>query len=56
MDLQPFYPESMVPGFMKAMFANYLAMSRDPLVGGLVGLFGDNSHLAWFKTFMYLEL
>ncbi|KAF9525343.1 transmembrane protein 6/97 [Crepidotus variabilis] len=55
MDLQPFYPQHLVPTAMKRWFTNYLIMSRDPLVGGVVGNFGDSAHLAWFKTFLYLE-
>ena len=31
-------------------------MSRDPLVGVASGAFGDSSHLAWFKSFLLLEL
>ena len=41
---------------MRSLIPLYIQMSNDPLVGGLAGFFGDNSHLLWFKTFLYLEV
>ncbi|PPQ91497.1 hypothetical protein CVT25_013754 [Psilocybe cyanescens] len=40
---------------MRAALDSYVAMSRDPLIGGVFGLYGDSSHLIWFKTFLVLE-
>jgi hypothetical protein len=40
---------------MRSLIPLYVQMSNDPLVGGLAGFFGDNSHLLWFKAFLYLE-
>lgn len=55
LDLQYFYPKWTIPPFMRSLIPLYVQMSNDPLVGGLAGFFGDNSHLLWFKTFLYLE-
>ena len=33
----------------------YINMSKDPLIGGVAGVFGDSTHLMWFKTFIVLE-
>jgi hypothetical protein len=30
-------------------------MSGDPLIGGAMGIFNNESELAWFKSFLYLE-
>jgi hypothetical protein len=30
-------------------------MSGDPLVGGAMGIFKNESELAWLKSFLYLE-
>ncbi len=54
-DLQYIYPPKFVPSFLSGFLEFYVGMSRDPLIGGLFGAFGDNAHLAWFKTFIYLE-
>jgi len=48
--LKPYVPES-----MQALTHYYVGMSGDPLVGGVMGIFGNGSELAWFKSFMYLE-
>ena len=40
---------------MQALAHFYVGMSGDPLVGGVMGIFGNESELAWFKSFMYLE-
>jgi len=44
-----------VPESMQALTHFYVGMSGDPLVGGVMGIFGNESELAWFKSFMYLE-
>lgn len=54
-DLQYIYPSQFVPSFLSSFLEFYVGMSRDPLIGGLFGAFGDNAHLAWFKAFIYLE-
>ncbi|KAF8909288.1 hypothetical protein CPB84DRAFT_1843085 [Gymnopilus junonius] len=54
-DLQYFYSPQFVPRFMRALLDMHIEMSRDPLVGGVDGAFGDSSHLTWFKTFLALE-
>ncbi len=33
----------------------YVGMSGDPLVGRAMGIVGNGSDLAWFKSFLYLE-
>jgi len=55
-DLQAIYPPTYVPYPVKQIPAWYVAMSGDPLIGGAMGYFGDESRFAWFKPFLYLEL
>ncbi|KAF5316072.1 hypothetical protein D9619_006374 [Psilocybe cf. subviscida] len=54
-DLQYLYPADLIPGPMRDLMSYYVATYGDPLIGGLLGAFGDNTHLAWFKSFLYLE-
>ncbi|KAF9475209.1 hypothetical protein BDN70DRAFT_957713 [Pholiota conissans] len=54
-DLQWIYPKQFIPSFMSGFLNFYIDLSRDPLIGGLAGVFGDNTHLTWFKTFITLE-
>ncbi|KAF8159552.1 hypothetical protein B0H34DRAFT_703921 [Crassisporium funariophilum] len=54
-DLQALYPAALVPSLLRAPLDFYIGMSRDPLIGGVVGAFGNSEHLVWFKTFLYLE-
>lgn len=44
------------PSYLRGPIEWYIAMSRDPLVGVSSGAFGDSSQLAWFKSFLFLEL
>lgn len=44
------------PSYLRGPIEFYIGMSRDPLVGVASGAFGDSSHLAWFKSFLLLEL
>lgn len=44
------------PSYLRGPIEWYIGMSRDPLVGVSSGAFGDSSHLAWFKSFLILEL
>ena len=45
----------MVPALVAKIPAFYVGMSRDPLIGGAMGFFGDSSHFVWFKSFLMLE-
>jgi len=40
---------------MQNLQNSYISMSKDPLIGGIAGVFGDSGHLMWFKTFIVLE-
>lgn len=33
----------------------YIDFSRDPLIGGAFGTYGDPAHYVWFKSFLLLE-
>lgn len=56
-DFQTIYPSQFVPEGLKALPDFYIQQSNDPLIGGLLGYFGDiGSSLLWFKTFIYIEL
>ena len=44
------------PSYLRGPIEWYIEMSRDPLVGVSAGAFGDSSHLAWFRSFLWLEL
>ena len=47
------------PDYLRGPIEWYIGMSRDPLVGVSSGAFGDSTHLAhlaWFKSFLVLEL
>jgi hypothetical protein len=51
-DLQPFYPQDLLPSILKAIPATYIEQFNDPLVGQ-----GFKSReLIWFDTFIYVEL
>ncbi|KDQ13023.1 hypothetical protein BOTBODRAFT_400937 [Botryobasidium botryosum FD-172 SS1] len=56
-DLQPFYPRSIVPDALKHLGEFYLEISGDPLVASLAGLgpYSHNAYGAWFKTFACIE-
>ncbi|KAA1469114.1 hypothetical protein DENSPDRAFT_834657 [Dentipellis sp. KUC8613] len=54
-DLQALYPENVVPSIVKVIPSWYVAMSGDPLIGGVMGFFANHAELAWFKIFLCLE-
>ncbi|TFK39887.1 transmembrane protein 6/97 [Crucibulum laeve] len=54
-DLQYLYPSWLVPNFIRNLLMFYVKMSNDPLIGGLAGYFGNNSHLIWLKSYITLE-
>src|SRR6266511_5929367 len=49
LDLQPFYPPSVLPKFMSSSFRFSSVEMRDPLVVGMLGLYGEEvkASLAW---------
>jgi len=54
-DCQAIWPKQFTPKFMQAIPPWYVGMSGDPLVGGAMGIFKNESELAWLKSFLYLE-
>lgn len=54
-DCQTVLPTQYFPKFVQDIPVWYVGMSGDPLVGGVMGILGDGSDLAWFKSFLYLE-
>jgi len=54
-DCQAIWPKQFVPNFVQDIPIWYVGMSGDPLVGRAMGIIGNGSDLAWFKSFMYLE-
>ena len=55
-DFQALYPSSVIPNFISALPKLYVEMSKDPLIGGAMGFFGNSGELGWFKSFLVLEL
>jgi hypothetical protein len=55
-DFQSLYPSSLTPLAIRRLPELYIQLSNDPLVGGLLGYFGDSEHLLWFKSFLLLEV
>jgi hypothetical protein len=54
-DCQAIWPKELVPKFLQLLPPWYVGMSGDPLIGGAMGIFNNESELAWFKSFLYLE-
>jgi len=54
-DCQVIWPKQFVPKLVQAIPPLYVGMSGDPLIGGAMGIFGNGSELAWFRSFIYLE-
>ncbi|PCH44154.1 hypothetical protein WOLCODRAFT_144845 [Wolfiporia cocos MD-104 SS10] len=54
-DLQVVYPPALVPQFMKEITQYYMATYNDPLIGGVMGFFGNSDSFVWFKTFILME-
>lgn len=53
-DCQGVWPKELFPKFMQDVRFWYVSTSGDPLVGRAMGILGDGSDLAWFKSFLYL--
>lgn len=54
-DLQALYPSSITPKLIATLPQTYVAMSRDPLIGGAMGYFGKAENYVWFRSFLLLE-
>jgi len=54
-DCQAIWPKGLVPKSLQLLPPWYVGMSGDPLIGGAMGIFNNESELAWFKSFLYLE-
>ncbi|KAJ3543229.1 hypothetical protein NM688_g5883 [Phlebia brevispora] len=54
-DLQAIYPTSLTPSLIAKIPEFYVGMSRDPLIGGAMGYFGEPANYVWFKSFLLLE-
>ena len=55
MDCQAIWPKQIVPKALQAIIPWYVSVSGDPLLGGVVGIHGNESAFAWLKSFIYLE-
>jgi hypothetical protein len=55
MDFQALYPTDYVPKFIAGMPHWYFSMSKDPFLGGALGLVKSDGML-WFKSFVALEV
>ena len=54
-DCQAIWPKQLVPKALQLLPPWYVGMSGDPLIGGAMGILSNESELAWFKSFLYLE-
>ncbi|KAH9009819.1 transmembrane protein 6/97 [Lactarius hengduanensis] len=54
-DFQAVWPKHLIPESLQLLPPWYVGMSGDFLVGGSMGILGNGSGLAWFKSFLYLE-
>ncbi|KAF8659818.1 hypothetical protein AX16_001703 [Volvariella volvacea WC 439] len=54
LDLQAIYPD-FIAKHLQFFGDFYVNLSNDPLIGGVSGHFGASQHLAWFKSFLWLE-
>jgi len=54
-DCQAIWPKQIVPKALQALPPWYVSMSGDPILGGVMGINGNESAFAWLKSFMYLE-
>lgn len=55
-DFQTLYPTFILPDFVAAIPRLYFDTYGDPLIGGAMGYLGAKPELAWFKSFLVLEL
>ncbi|KAH9046261.1 transmembrane protein 6/97 [Lactarius hengduanensis] len=54
-DCQAIWPKHLIPESLQLLPPWYVGMSGDFLIGGAMGILGNGSGLAWFKSFLYLE-
>jgi hypothetical protein len=54
-DFQALYPPAWVPAALAWIPDAYLALSNDPLIGGVLGARADPAAHVWFSAFLYLE-
>ncbi|KAH9053113.1 transmembrane protein 6/97 [Lactarius vividus] len=54
-DFQAVWPKHLTPESLQLLPPWYVGMSGDFLVGGSMGILGNGTGLAWFKSFLYLE-
>ncbi|CDO74847.1 hypothetical protein BN946_scf184280.g7 [Trametes cinnabarina] len=56
-DLQALYPKQWLPNIMSNIPKFYVEMSNDPLIGSVMGYFGQQQVEAhtWFKSFLLVE-
>lgn len=55
-DFQTLYPRVLLSDFVAAIPRQYFDTYGDPLIGGAMGYLGDKPELAWFKSFLLVEL
>jgi len=55
-DLQTIYPAKLVPTAIQKLPEWYFQTSNDILIGSMMGYLGNNDHLIWFKSFLFLEI
>lgn len=55
-DFQTLYPRFLLPDFVATIPRQYFDTYGDPLIGGAMGYLGDKPELAWFKSFLVVEL
>ncbi|KAF9054496.1 transmembrane protein 6/97 [Panaeolus papilionaceus] len=58
LDCQAIYPKRFVPTILVEANKLYMSMTRDPLIGGVFGVYGREfyQHTLWFRMFLYLEI
>lgn len=56
MDRQAIWPNLFVPKTLQAIVHWYVNVSGDSLMGGSMGILGNDSELAWFKSLVHLEV
>jgi len=54
-DCQAIWPKQIVPKTLQALPPWYVGMSGDPILGGVMGINGNESAFAWLRSFIYLE-
>lgn len=58
LDFQPLYPPSLVPSPINLLPELYISFTRDPIVGGVMGAFGEEfkEGMFWLRNFMWVEM